>query len=522
MTWALEVGRWCEAYRPRRLSQQEWQAIRPFVERVLIEGGAVDARTLRQTGGLVARLSAERIASGLPLSVDAILSPTSIAHFVDSFSEASPVTRSRYGTLLRRLGRRVASPGVCHPWGAGSRSRAALIDNYVPTVITRREWDEVRPFVTSTVHDFDSPLKTTARYLRLVSGLAAWCLAQGVPLTRADALSRDAVEGYLASNDELTVSWRNYRFDLRRIARALSPSEAWPEPQLIDRYQPTIISKADWDGPLGAFVRSTVRSVMPADSPQAPDCARMLIRITEWATSRGYPLELGEILAPEAVESFIAEVDLPIGTLSLYAPRLRRLGRELAPKAWPPEPRRFSRRKYAPPFTDVDERVLWRVASGQATATRRRNMEGALCLGFGAGLDGRWITDIWPYHVHVDPDGGLLLEVTRPDRLVPVQHRYAPLLRELAGTALDAPIIGNAEGRKVNKLVGELEIPRGAPRLVLGRCRSTWLLRNVAAGVPIPDIAEAAGVKTAEFVTEFLPLLPRLGSRERRQAMWSV
>lgn len=49
---------------------------------------------------------------------------------------------------------------------------------------------------------------------------------------------------------------------------------------------------------------------------------------------------------------------------------------------------------------------------------------------------------------------------------------------------------------------------RPRPSWASGRARSTWILRRMAAGTPLPVVAEAAGLTSIETFADLLPHLP--------------
>jgi len=154
-------------------------------------------------------------------------------------------------------------------------------------------------------------------------------------------------------------------------------------------------------------------------------------------------IEWETVLDPDTVERFISvgiKEDRCRGT---YRAMLRRLGPLLTTRApWEPRAEAVNRRRAAPPYSAEELGLLWRDAQHQATPARLRAGQALVVLGAGAGLDGRWSTQVDAGDV-IARDGVVFVRVGEPSaRVVPVLARWEQVVLELAASARDQFLVG--------------------------------------------------------------------------------
>ncbi len=125
------------------------------------------------------------------------------------------------------------------PKGANGEVRAWL-EGFAPQSVPAEMWQRsLRPFVVSAVSALEpTGLAITGRYARLLTRLATWCMAEGMPLDIEVVLDPDTVERFCAVGLSGDGSAGTYRADLRRIGPRLTTKAPWePRPDALSRRQ---------------------------------------------------------------------------------------------------------------------------------------------------------------------------------------------------------------------------------------------------------------------------------------------
>lgn len=165
---------------------------------------------------------------------------------------------------------------------------------------------------------------------------------------------------------------------------------------------------------------------------------------------------------------------------------------------------------------------MTRLCRNQPTATKRRQLSIVLSLSLGAGLDGRDLRGVRASDIteHVLPDGRTVLVVqVRGDRprTVVVRTQYAALLREAlaahhqARRGKNGLLLGKDLGRRnvTGPAIDKAVTATGFDvDLSVNRLRSTWLVACLTAGVPLPALLPAAGLRSARTITDLLAYCP--------------
>jgi hypothetical protein len=190
--------------------------------------------------------------------------------------------------------------------------------------------------------------------------------------------------------------------------------------QRIAAYRPEKVDASTWEV-IRPFVLDCVRRLPSKGWPVAIRTLRVLTQLTAWVVGQGMALDADLVFDPDTIERFVVEGLAKNASRSTYRADLRRVAPLLTTKApWEPRTTLLPRRQVAPPYTRAELQLLRTDAIGQRTPQRRRAARGLIALGAGAGLDGRWATQIRARDVVVD-GARTLLRVGPPSaRTVPV------------------------------------------------------------------------------------------------------
>ncbi len=277
-----------------------------------------------------------------------------------------------------------------------------------------------------------------------------------------------------------------------------------------------------WHATLRPFVVKNLYAARPPGAASVEQWAWVLTLISEWCVGEGIPLDVERVLDPDTVERFASTGLRDFPSRYHYRTVLRRLGRLLTTEApWEPRPERMTRRKVALPYSPSDLNLIWQDAGRQSTPSRRRAATALVCLGAGAGLDGRWSTKVKGSDVRpVDGVVVVLVPAPRP-REVPVLARFEEDLLRLAAEAGEEPLVGGGSPHRNRawKLVSRFEAGHHHPTLSLPRLRSTWLVEHLISGTRIPELLAAAGTSQIEPFDELLELVSPLDDAEFRHLL---
>jgi hypothetical protein len=292
----------------------------------------------------------------------------------------------------------------------------------------------------------------------------------------------------------------------------------------IAAYRPQRVDDATWAA-VRPFVLDCVRQLPPKGWPVAIRTMRVLTQLTAWAVGQGVSLDAEQAFDPDTIERFVLQGLAKNSSRATYRADLRRVAPLLTTEApWEPRPTQLSRHQVAPPYTATELRLLYADANDQRTSARRRAARALIALGAGAGLDGRWATQVGAEDVMVDGDL-VLVQVGAPAaRTVLVLAHWEAEMAELATTAGDEFLVGgySMSRNRASSLIARLEVPPGHPRISLPRLRSTWLLWHVTAGTRLPELAIAAGLQGVAMLSDLLRSVPPMPERDAQLMLRSA
>jgi hypothetical protein len=272
--------------------------------------------------------------------------------------------------------------------------------------------------------------------------------------------------------------------------------------QTLEQFQPRNLPLTRWIV-VADFVRQSVAASNP---PSADECRRRLgivARLAIWVHfTAGHPLDARHVFHPDVVaEWFDQVVELSPQVIAMERARVVRVARAANPD-FPPEPApdtRYSSTWEPTPYTSTEMTLVkdwWR---SQRTEQRRETTALLLALAFGAGLNTYEIVRVRAGDICVD-ELGVLVAVHEPaPREVPVLAEWERPLRDYARVA-DPNWYVFAPGRKVRNASTVTSFLAGCNsdsglRPTMQRARATWIVNHILRGVPIGELALAAGVR---------------------------
>lgn len=268
-------------------------------------------------------------------------------------------------------------------------------------------------------------------------------------------------------------------------------------------------------------IRPLVVVACEAADHSSVDAALAAIRATAqflaWCHQQEIPLQAEQAFRPDHVERFIATQATHMTPASRATRRshLRRVARAATKTAPWPQPDRVYARDTAmtAPLTPAEVDAYWDALRAQPTATAERRLKAFMVLCLGAGLRaGEALTVTIKDHVgYTDADGVQVCTIHLPDRFVPVDTRYMPLLHELAEYDHAEPLVGpfNPQAKHpVGNLIDVIALPANQRTLRLSRFRITWMVNILCRDIRVSEFQALAGVvsaKTLETVAPFVP-----------------
>jgi integrase len=270
-----------------------------------------------------------------------------------------------------------------------------------------------------------------------------------------------------------------------------------------------------------ALIGPLALSACQAAQHSSVDAALAAIRATAqflaWCRLQEIPLQAERVFLPDHVERFIATQTTHMTPASRATRRshLRRVARAATKAApWPRPDRVYARdTPMTGPLSPAEVDAYWDALRAQPTAVAERRLKALMLLGLGAGLRaGEVLTVSIRDHIgYTDAGEVQVCTIHLPDRVVPVDTRYVPLLHELAEYDHAEPLVGPFNPRAkhpVGNLIDSIALPASQHTLRLSRFRITWMVNILSRDVRIGEFQALAGVvsaKTLETVAPFVP-----------------
>ena len=350
------------------------------------------------------------------------------------------------------------------------------------------------------------------------SGEPADRLGLGSTAVRAEPDGPCDVAAYMGSYVPRGESWRS---------TPSAPRDFSDWERIAEFVRTAVVRYADAKGPMSRFTtqalaRTTAElALLASEQGTALSASAVLTHWTIEQFDRALTEALREQLkAHAATDRKLAEA---AGT-STNANRVayaRRVARALNPRGgWPATVTR-RHRCISLPYSTAELRSLEDQIS-RNTGLARRNGEGFLVLGLGAGLDGRWAARVRSQHVEDLGADGLVTHV--PGRAVPVLRDYEERLRALLELTPEGGFVYGGVGTHKNAAsaaVSRIRLDPAGPQLELGRLRSTWLLTHLTLGTRVPELMAAAGLVSMTPLSDMAEFVPPLDPDPARCAVVS-
>lgn len=291
----------------------------------------------------------------------------------------------------------------------------------------------------------------------------------------------------------------------RNAERAPAASAALPAEieARITSYLPSSIDLDDW-----SRVRPLVTDAVRRANPASPDRAQHLLlpaaKLALWAERHGVPLTTDRVFTRNVVDEW-SRSELDSGAPKSSVATNRSHLRHLLPPA-PTSGGTTGRRHGAQPYTAAEDLAVARSALGQRTRVYRADACLLYGLGRGAGLNSQQVGRTTTGHVtdHGADDG---IEIDVDGRTVWVLDEYCGIVRTgLELRERDGYLFAKRDGtrRDIGEYVDRFTIPKGTPRLNVGRCRATWIVDHLRRGTPLPIIQQALGVTSLSHIEALL------------------
>ena len=231
--------------------------------------------------------------------------------------------------------------------------------------------------------------------------------------------------------------------------------------------------------------------------------------LSRFARTRGIPASREFLLDYDVIEAFCV-AGLPgraSSTRGTYRSALYRLARPVhgAPgqRATP-----FAGARAPAPYSPAERAELAAIAAAQRDPARRASALAVVVFGIGAGLRPGELVALRGSDV-IRHGRSVAVHVSGPaGRVVPVTAAYAGRAAGLAAGAGDGHLFrpGPADrGYKnfVTNFARTLAADPAAPRLTLGRCRSSFICDHLAAGTPVAELLAITGICQAESLARY-------------------
>lgn len=288
----------------------------------------------------------------------------------------------------------------------------------------------------------------------------------------------------------------------------------------IARYRPTYAPPA-WER-VKDEVRATITRAAPLTTHRARDLLTALTRIAVFADQQGHPADARRWLDPAMIEHFIAvgcpevkEAARANYRACLTAIRLAVHGPDLPGG----KPVALSGSDPSAPYSRAEKAGLWAWAGGQPTQELRRGLRLLLALGLGCGLDTTEVIPLRGPDVRALDDGAQVLSVrgSRARLIIcsrPYERTLAEASEHVQTGSLFRPGCRTRGPNTVTDLVYRATRDPRVPRLVMGRCRATWLVERMNVPIPLTVLLAAAGLDSLHALSRLVPHLKTVGAAQ--------
>lgn len=285
----------------------------------------------------------------------------------------------------------------------------------------------------------------------------------------------------------------------------------------VGRWAPNMPAD-EWDA-IESFVLAAATDCDGKVPMSARTAVQFASRIARWALRSGLPLEREVVFRRSTIGLYIQHecASQPKSTRNTYRSRLLRMGEVLAPAhqddALPGLVRDSEIRPYS-----AAEQTAWRSwADGQRTPARRQDAKVLLALSIGAGLSGGEISEVRYENITVDAEGVLIQVAGERARVVPVLAPWEDILVAVAHLDCEPEgFVFRPTARRPNPNVVSHFTKKDGHLPSTYRMRTTWMVTQLIAGVPVKALLNAAGVQSftsfercISYLTEPDPILSR-------------
>ena len=247
-----------------------------------------------------------------------------------------------------------------------------------------------------------------------------------------------------------------------------------------------------------------------AAGPRRQAVAATAVRgLSRFAAARGIPAGRGFLLDYDVIEAFCV-AGLPgcaSSTRGRYRSALYRLATPVHGQPGQ-RPTPFAGAKAPAPYSPAERAEVAAVAAAQRDPAKRASALAVVVFGIGAGLRPGRLVALRGSDV-IRRGRRVAVHVSGPAaRVVPVTPAYAGRAAGLAAAAGNAYLFrpGPADRGHTNFVTNfarALTADPAAPRLTLGRCRSSSICGHLAAGTPVRELLAITGICQAESLARY-------------------
>lgn len=291
--------------------------------------------------------------------------------------------------------------------------------------------------------------------------------------------------------------------------------EVTPIDNTLKNYRAAAVSENAWSV-IGPTVLDWVAQVPHSSGRASGRSLSATAQFVRWCwQSQGFGLKADDLLQVGVIDEFVWNglKDVSDSTRATYRADLIRVARSVRPgdEALRGTRRFEAQERVNPPYTRQQELLLNSWAAAQATRYGVVNAKVLLACGLGAGLTTNEVMRLQAGHVEVDDDGVLLHVTGSNPRVVPVRQDWEDVLATVAQAAWKPEMYlfrPNRQTITANSVYNFLCRSQAVPfPISMQRMRTTWIINHLAAGVSIPAVRQAAGIRQRSGLRRYLDFL---------------
>lgn len=342
----------------------------------------------------------------------------------------------------------------------------------------------------------------------------------GGKISKSDTIETRTLPGKMSA-----AAVRRMRKNL--VQRRASDPDHLPDEleEILTSWQPRLMDPEEW-----VLSRDLTHRIMRRSHIRGVEAfkkhARIVAEYVTWGRNAGLEPDEASLLTGTAIDQYIQHglSHAKDSTRATIRADLRRIATKAAMSADAPiDAVKVSHWDLKPPYDRHEVATILRLIELVTDPRTRCQIQTAVALGLGAGLDNRDIRGMTRNHVDDRGDEGILITVPgERARRIWLRYEYEDLLRAgIARLTRNEHVLGRANMGKdtIVDLYDKIRPLDDTEKVRQGRLRNTWLATLMVEPIPLWTLLQAAGLSGARSLTDLARFLEPVDNDDRTRGV---